>query len=96
MEMKEGNYSNVGHRGPVYKGLGAMNPCDLYLYLSFSLAYKRTHTHTHTHTHTKACLVFQCLHSRYQGNQRQSNSAVDFHLRYLACANDVSENDIPA
>jgi hypothetical protein len=20
---------NVGHRGPVYKGLGAMNPCDL-------------------------------------------------------------------
>jgi hypothetical protein len=19
----------VGHRGPVYKGLGAMNPCDL-------------------------------------------------------------------
>jgi hypothetical protein len=27
--MTEGNYSNVGHRGPVYKGLGAMNPCDL-------------------------------------------------------------------
>jgi hypothetical protein len=26
--MTEGNYSNVGHRGPVYKGLGAMNPCD--------------------------------------------------------------------
>jgi hypothetical protein len=25
--MTEGNYSNVGHRGPVYKGLGAMNPC---------------------------------------------------------------------
>jgi hypothetical protein len=32
--MTEGNYSNVRHRGPVYKGLGAMNPCDnLYLYL---------------------------------------------------------------
>jgi hypothetical protein len=28
LEMKEGNYSNVGHRGPVYKSLGAMNPCD--------------------------------------------------------------------
>jgi hypothetical protein len=28
--MTEGNYSNVGHRGPVYKGLGAMNPCDLF------------------------------------------------------------------
>jgi hypothetical protein len=27
--MTEGNYSNVGHSGPVYKGLGAMNPCDL-------------------------------------------------------------------
>jgi hypothetical protein len=27
--MTEGNYSNVGHRGPVYKGLGAMNPCDI-------------------------------------------------------------------
>jgi hypothetical protein len=26
--MTKGNYSNVGHRGPVYKGLGAMNPCD--------------------------------------------------------------------
>jgi hypothetical protein len=26
--MTEGNYSNVGHRGPVYKGLGAMNPYD--------------------------------------------------------------------
>jgi hypothetical protein len=26
--MTEGNYSNVGHRGPVHKGLGAMNPCD--------------------------------------------------------------------
>jgi hypothetical protein len=29
LEKTEGNYSNVGHRGPVYKGLGAMNPCDL-------------------------------------------------------------------
>jgi hypothetical protein len=29
LEMTEGNHSNVGHRGPVYKGLGAMNPCDL-------------------------------------------------------------------
>jgi hypothetical protein len=29
--MTEGNYSNVGHRGPVYKGLGAMNLCDLSL-----------------------------------------------------------------
>jgi hypothetical protein len=28
LEMTAGNYSNVGHRGPVYKGLGAMNPCD--------------------------------------------------------------------
>jgi hypothetical protein len=28
LEMTEGNYYNVGHRGPVYKGLGAMNPCD--------------------------------------------------------------------
>jgi hypothetical protein len=28
--MTEGNYSNVGHRGPVYKGLGAMTPCDLF------------------------------------------------------------------
>jgi hypothetical protein len=28
LEMTEGNYSTVGHRGPVYKGLGAMNPCD--------------------------------------------------------------------
>jgi hypothetical protein len=27
--MTEENYSNVGHRGPVYKGLGATNPCDL-------------------------------------------------------------------
>jgi hypothetical protein len=26
--MMEGNYSNVGHRGPVYNGLGTMNPCD--------------------------------------------------------------------
>jgi hypothetical protein len=26
--MTEENYSNVGHRGPVYKGLGTMNPCD--------------------------------------------------------------------
>jgi hypothetical protein len=26
--MTEGNYSNMGHRGPVYKGLGAMNTCD--------------------------------------------------------------------
>jgi hypothetical protein len=26
--MTEGNYSNVGHRGPIYKGLGAMHPCD--------------------------------------------------------------------
>jgi hypothetical protein len=31
LEMTEGNYSNVGHRGLVYKGLGAMNPCDLNL-----------------------------------------------------------------
>jgi hypothetical protein len=30
--MTEGNYSNVGHRGPVYKGLGAMNPCGLSIY----------------------------------------------------------------
>jgi hypothetical protein len=30
--MTEGNYSNVGHRGPEYKGLGAMNPCELYLF----------------------------------------------------------------
>jgi hypothetical protein len=30
--MTEGNYCNVGHRGPIYKGLGAMNPCELYLY----------------------------------------------------------------
>jgi hypothetical protein len=30
--MTEGNYSNVGHRGPIYKGLGAMNPCDLSIY----------------------------------------------------------------
>jgi hypothetical protein len=29
LEMTEGNYSNVEHRGPLYKGLGAMNPCDL-------------------------------------------------------------------
>jgi hypothetical protein len=35
--MTEGNYSNVGHRGPVYKGLGAMNPCDLSIYLLFVL-----------------------------------------------------------
>jgi hypothetical protein len=28
MEITEGNYSKLGHRGPVYKGLGAMNPCD--------------------------------------------------------------------
>jgi hypothetical protein len=28
--MTEGNYSNVGHRGLIYKGLGAMNPCDNY------------------------------------------------------------------
>jgi hypothetical protein len=26
--MTEGNYSNVGHRGPVYKVLGAMNPFE--------------------------------------------------------------------
>jgi hypothetical protein len=31
--MTEGNYSHVGHRGPVYKGLGTMNPCD-YDYMS--------------------------------------------------------------
>jgi hypothetical protein len=31
--MTEGNYSNVGHRGPVYKGLGAINPCDLRLHV---------------------------------------------------------------
>jgi CRISPR/Cas system CMR-associated protein Cmr1 (group 7 of RAMP superfamily) len=35
--MTEGNYSNVGHRGPVYKGLGAMNPCDLSIYLYFKM-----------------------------------------------------------
>jgi hypothetical protein len=36
--MTEGNYSNVGHRGPVYKGLGAMNPCDnLHLHLQLML-----------------------------------------------------------
>jgi hypothetical protein len=29
----EGNYSNVGHRGPVYKGLGAMNPTYLMVLL---------------------------------------------------------------
>jgi hypothetical protein len=41
--MTEGNYSNVGHRGPVYKGLGAMNPCDnLHLrYLSFTKQNKK-------------------------------------------------------
>jgi hypothetical protein len=33
LEMTEGNYSNVGHRGPVYKGLGAMNPCDNLIHL---------------------------------------------------------------
>jgi hypothetical protein len=38
--MTEGNYSNVGHRGPVYKGLGAMNPCDN-LHLSTGTMYKR-------------------------------------------------------
>jgi hypothetical protein len=26
--MTEGKYSNVRHRGPVYKGLGSMNPFD--------------------------------------------------------------------
>jgi hypothetical protein len=27
-------FQHVGHRGPVYKGLGAMNPCDhLHLHL---------------------------------------------------------------
>jgi hypothetical protein len=36
--MTEGNYSNVGHRGPVYKGLGAMNPCHLSICLSLSLS----------------------------------------------------------
>jgi hypothetical protein len=43
--MTEGNYSNVGHRGPVYKGLGAMNPCDLsiykYNYISLCQAYEK-------------------------------------------------------
>jgi hypothetical protein len=33
--MTEGNYFNVGHRGPVYKGLCAMNPCDLYIYIFY-------------------------------------------------------------
>jgi hypothetical protein len=28
-------FQHVGHRGPVYKGLGAMNPCDnLHLHLT--------------------------------------------------------------
>jgi hypothetical protein len=40
LEMTEGNYSNVGHRGPVYKGLGAMNTCDLSM---FSLSIFFTH-----------------------------------------------------
>jgi hypothetical protein len=39
--MTEGNYSNVGHRGPVYKGLGAMNPCDnLQIYIPTELLFE--------------------------------------------------------
>jgi hypothetical protein len=37
LEMTEGNYSNVGHRGPVYKGLGAINPCDNLIYMFLAL-----------------------------------------------------------
>jgi hypothetical protein len=44
LEMTEGNYSNVGHRGPVYKGLGAMNPCDNLSNLS--------HPHSTGYTHS--------------------------------------------
>jgi hypothetical protein len=39
--MTEGNYSNVGHRGPVYKGLGAMNPCDNLLEAKWLLSLKK-------------------------------------------------------
>jgi hypothetical protein len=45
LEMTEGNYSNVGHRGPVYKGLGAMNPCDN-LHLQYSVMASRTSNQT--------------------------------------------------
>jgi hypothetical protein len=38
LEMTEGNYSNVGHRGPVYKGLGVMNPCDLSRFVTATTA----------------------------------------------------------
>jgi hypothetical protein len=38
--MTEGNYSNVGHRGPGYKDLGAMNPCDLSTYPFAELSVK--------------------------------------------------------
>jgi hypothetical protein len=40
LEMTEGNYSNVGNRGPVYKGLGAMNPCDLSIVLQVEYIYR--------------------------------------------------------
>jgi hypothetical protein len=36
LEMTEGNYSKVGHRGPVYKGLCAMNPCDNISYTHYT------------------------------------------------------------
>jgi ABC-type uncharacterized transport system permease subunit len=45
----------VGHRGPVYKGLGAMNPCyNLHLHThihTFIHTYIHTYVHIYIHTH---------------------------------------------
>jgi hypothetical protein len=67
--MTEGTYSNVGHRGPVFKGLGAMNPCDLSMGRSMLLAPFWT------------CLAYNrtgCPQG--VGNEMCSNFTCSFHL----------------
>jgi hypothetical protein len=77
--MTEGNYSNVGHRGPVYKGLGAMNPCDN---LQTHCVFGHTGFRTNIHISLKNInnLVFKItriLRFSFYQNDRQPKIAVD-------------------
>jgi hypothetical protein len=69
LEMTEGNYSNVGHRGPVYKALGAMNPCDLSIYQStwrnISEDYDLPETYSATYSLTSTLWVQPRVHGIY-------------------------------
>jgi hypothetical protein len=69
LEMTAGNYSNVGYRGPVYKGLGAMNPCD------------NLHLHLHLGRYVAQKMKTKRIVGKYLPvNKAQNPRRLEFHL----------------